>query len=165
MKTILLKAIAGFAIAAIGGVFGGCSLLTAGGFGFSSGPYSSWKSVRHNGEKFLASPYEKDEFYLKKYDCFLWGSLDYPVRLMIGYLILYCKDFPYFCVYQRGVTEKIDVREDAARDYEVEGYTVQLRIRRDVPTTAQVTIVHPDGGRRDFKMPLATAAGVAAEQP
>ncbi len=152
MKTILLKIAVFFAIVAIGG----CSLLVGSVVGGSSGSYSTWKSVWHNGEKFLASPYDSDEFYLRKYDCFLRGSLDYPVWMKVGYLILYCKEFPYFCVYHRGVTEKFDVREDTDRDYEVDGYTVRLRIRREASKTALVTIVHPDGGRRDFEIPLAT---------
>ena len=155
MKTILLKLTSVILMTLLGVVLSGCSLMVAaaGGFG-KSGAYSGWKSVRHGGEKFLVNPYEKGEFYLKKYDCFLWNSLDCPVKMMIGYLLLYTEEFPYFCVYQRGTTEKFDIREKTDKSYDVDGLKIRLQINYAVFKKALVTIINQHGDSKQFEMRL-----------
>ncbi len=157
MKTIFCRIIAGVVTVLLGCVAAGCSLMvtSAGGSFGRSGAYSGWKCVRHDGEKFLVSPYGDGEFYVKKYGCFLWGTLDYPVKMMVRRLILYYKEFPYFCVYQKGSTEKLDVRENPSKDYEADGFRVRLQIEYDTLKKALVTIVAPGGDSRQFEMKLA----------
>lgn len=166
MKTIFLKIIAIVSALLLAIVATGCSLvLTAAGGGFgNTGAYSGWKSVRYGGDKYLICPYAENEFYLRGFDCYLWGSIDNPLRIMIGNLLFRCKEFPHFSVYQGGQTELFDVRDEAERNYEVAGFRVCLKLQYEAFKRALITIIRPDGDRRNFSMPLA-AEPVLADQP
>lgn len=96
METIVMRILIWAVFGVVSCLFSGCSLVTCaagGGFNFSSSPYSSWESFQHEGERFLISPHGKNEYYIRKYDCFLWGSVDHPVKMMIGSFFCSTRDF------------------------------------------------------------------------
>lgn len=157
METIVMRILIWTVFGAVSCLFSGCSLVTCaagGGFNFSSSPYSSWESFKHDGEKFLISPHGKNEYYIRKYDCFLWGSVDRPVKMMIGSFFLQYKGFPYFSIYHKGETQLLDVRENPERHFDADGYGVRVQIRYRDGRNAFVTVTNPRGNARRFEMLL-----------
>lgn len=130
----------------------GCALMVGTGGGKSI--YSSWKELYHDGEKYLISPDRHDEFFLRNYDTFLWGTVENPRCLAVGCLFLRYKGFPYFSVYRKGNDTMLDVRKVQEKSFVEDGYKILLQIRYADCQKAFVTVTNPKGKSKIFEMLL-----------
>ena len=83
METIVMRILIWAVFGVVSCLFSGCSLVTCaagGGFNFSSSPYSSWESFKHEGERFLISPHGKTSTTSESMTVFCGGASTIRLR-------------------------------------------------------------------------------------